>query len=151
MTYNAESMIRTRKKRYKRVAHFLLVLMCPIWPQLAHLRPVPADFAGTPVGEEGDPASSAAPSTWIPLALSRAMRRSLFFCSLSCSFINLRNYQPLTLRIQMYIDSPYLSASILLGVLCRDHVRDPNAISKRCHLLLRSIRDPAYPRVSSSL
>ena len=71
-------------------AHFLFVLIWPTWPQLAHLRSVPAVFAPA-TGEDGEPASSAGPSKWTPFCLSRAMRRSLFRCRRANSFSNLHH------------------------------------------------------------
>ena len=69
--------------------HFLFVLIWPTWPQLAHLRCVPVDLAGTALGDAGDPSTSAAPSVCIPFCLSRAMRRSLFRSKRASSFLSL--------------------------------------------------------------
>ena len=75
-------------------ADFLLVLMCPIWPQLAHFRCVPVPFVVVAMtgelGELGDPAG---PSTCIPFCLSRATLRSLFRSSLASSFSKLTKDQ----------------------------------------------------------
>ena len=73
-------------------ADFLLVLICPIWPQFAHFRCVPVLVTFTFVvatGELGEPGEPAEPSTWIPFCLSRATLRSLFRSSLANSFSKL--------------------------------------------------------------
>lgn len=60
------------------MAYFLLVLICPIIPQLAHFRVV------VPPPFEGVPASSESPmeARPIPFCFSRAKRRSLLRFSL---------------------------------------------------------------------
>ena len=81
--------VRNKDQREVEV-HFLFVLIWPTWPQLAHLRSVPAVFAPT-TGEDGEAASSAGPSKWTPFCLSRAMRRSLFRCRRANSFSSLHH------------------------------------------------------------
>lgn len=86
------------KDQRKEEVHFLFVFIWPTWPQLAHLRSVPAVF--TPAtGEDGEPASSAGPSKWTPFCLSRAMRRSLFRCRRANSFSSLHHIEHQSLYI----------------------------------------------------
>lgn len=74
--------------------HFLLVLMCPIWPQFAHFRCVPAFLgAGATAGEVGESTESAAPSVCSPFCLSRAIRRSLLRSRRASSFSSLKSCQ----------------------------------------------------------
>ena len=58
--------------------YFLLVFICPTWPQFAHLRRVPEGFViNEAAGDVGEFGESTAPSMLRPFCLSRAIRRSL--------------------------------------------------------------------------
>lgn len=70
--------------------YFLLVLICPTCPQLAHFRWVPTIF-----GPPGVPASSDSPAEALanPFCFSRAKRRSLFLWSRPSSASSLKSCQ----------------------------------------------------------
>ena len=131
--------------------HFLFVLIWPTWPQLAHLRSVPAVFAPA-TGEDGEPASSAGPSKWTPFCLSRAMRRSLFRCRRANSFSSLRYSEHLGLFMSV-MAKQYLnwlrrfcsgssvgfnSLNLCYSVACRlDFCRTYPVVSSSCACLRR--------------
>ena len=97
--------------------HFLLVLICPTCPQLAHFRSVPAGFGPGPaaLASFGEAGESAAPSVGTPFCLSRARRRSLLRWRRESSFSILTTFSG-------SIEDPKFSPIQLLAVLIHLHI-----------------------------